>query len=514
MYIKQFEFLKKFSRECVTDHGPIDLTNFTIRGRGLPFFSFYHPYSVVYKPVYFDEPTYHPNLVSYWKSMRLNSFFVNLAKIDDSDTGLIYFEEPNHQIKSNQNQNLNISKGFKLINIDWLVVDVDLRRQLVSEICIVNENIWFDNRNCLEEENVVAPVNYDGNGTLLYSEAEQKIHCFDVLAPRRIKKDLLFMGWAVVERDQDLLKIMFLKNVTNKQIQQCIEYNIAEQRITDEKFNENTVSIDYRMIEVYDKNGTNLNWKCIDSGEIDEKQMKLYSHPLITGENIRTIEQLRVFMEHHVFAVWDFMSLLKTLQREICPARHPWMPNKYTENGTARLINDIVIAEESDLSVDGNYMSHFEMYLSAMEEIGADTQQIKGFLEYVKANGIDDAVEWLIGANQVAGMFIKSTMDVIKNQHVCCVAASFAYGRETSIPDMFLGIMSKLKIEKDRCPAFYYYMERHIDLDSGEHGPASLVLVNTLTEFNLGLINSAEKSAGESIEHRIRFWDGIYDKLK
>ena len=92
MYKKQFQFLKKLSAECETDHGPLDLSKFTIRGRGLPFFSFYPPHSVVYKPVFFDEPTFHPSLVLYWKHRKQDTFFVNLVKIDEHENGLIYFD--------------------------------------------------------------------------------------------------------------------------------------------------------------------------------------------------------------------------------------------------------------------------------------------------------------------------------------------------------------------------------------------------------------------------------------
>jgi len=68
-------------------------------------------------------------------------------------------------------------------------------------------------------------------------------------------------------------------------------------------------------------------------------------------------------MEHHIYAVWDFMSLLKALQAAVAPAQSPWMPSSRPE--LRRFINEIVLGEECDeYNVAGmrRFISHFELY--------------------------------------------------------------------------------------------------------------------------------------------------------
>ena len=46
--------------------------------------------------------------------------------------------------------------------------------------------------------------------------------------------------------------------------------------------------------------------------EIETLKVQLINHPLY--KMMKSQEDLQVFMEHHVYAVWDFMSLVKKLQ--------------------------------------------------------------------------------------------------------------------------------------------------------------------------------------------------------
>ncbi len=94
----------------------------------------------------------------------------------------------------------------------------------------------------------------------------------------------------------------------------------------------------------------------------------LVQHPFYTEVN--SLDRLRGFMGMHVFAVWDFMSLVKRLQREVTCQRLPWMPP--SSSRISRFANEVVLGEESDLDPAGMPVSHFELYLRAMDEIGAD----------------------------------------------------------------------------------------------------------------------------------------------
>ena len=104
---------------------------------------------------------------------------------------------------------------------------------------------------------------------------------------------------------------------------------------------------------------------------------------------VASVEDLRRFMEDHVFAVWDFMSLLKRLQQDLTCTKVPWFPAGNAR--AARLINDIVIGEETDVDPDGSYVSHLDLYLRAMEDVGASTHQFDTFRSLARAGSSIEA---------------------------------------------------------------------------------------------------------------------------
>ena len=113
--------------------------------------------------------------------------------------------------------------------------------------------------------------------------------------------------------------------------------------------------------------------------ELKDTRAKLISHPLY--QTLDSKEKLITFMEDHVFAVWDFMSLIKALQRNLTCVNVPWTPN--SNNFSGKLVNEIVLAEESDVDPENNPKSHFELYLDSMNLIGAKTSLINEFVNEI-----------------------------------------------------------------------------------------------------------------------------------
>jgi len=236
---------------------------------------------------------------------------------------------------------------------------------------------------------------------------------------------------------------------------------------------------------------------------------ELARHPVYAA--VAGPRQLRVFMAHHVYPVWDFMSLVKYLQGVVAPTVTPWVPRG--DPAVRRFINEIVLEEESDAgppggSGDGQFISHFELYCQAMREFGADPAPARCFVDLAREQGIDAA----LAAGAVPGpalAFMQATFGFIAGGKPHEVAAAFSLGREQVIPTMFRALLARMGVSQGQAPAFHYYLERHIHLDEGTHAPLALRLLENLCAGDPVRIAEAQAAARVALEARLRFWDGV-----
>ena len=244
-------------------------------------------------------------------------------------------------------------------------------------------------------------------------------------------------------------------------------------------------------------------------GDIDFVRQRMVEHPVFSA--IRDVRSLRIFMEAHVFAVWDFMSLVKRLQRELTCVEVPWLPPQNAQ--AAQLINQIVLGEESDIGPNGEPTSHLELYLGAMREVGANTASFELF-QTALVNGAT-----LAGAFERAQVapfireFTTRTLQVASWAPLVAVMASFLYGREDIIPHMFSNLLEKWRLGTNRAPMFVYYLKRHIEVDGDQHGPAAKAILAAATAHDPGRGLQVLRAARESIEARIKLWDGLLTSL-
>ena len=240
--------------------------------------------------------------------------------------------------------------------------------------------------------------------------------------------------------------------------------------------------------------------------ELDGLRNELKNHSLYT--KLHTLADVQIFMSLHVFAVWDFMSLLKAIQINLTCVSTPWMPVKNSE--LARFINEIVVAEESDHDAHGVIKSHFEMYLTAMSEVNADPSNMNDLLDRLQSDiSVEKALESIEMPNAVKE-FLNFTFDLIKTNKTHLIAASFTFGREDVIPDMFIGIIDKATLENNTSyDSFNYYLKRHIELDGDEHGPLSLKMVTELCGDDAQKWEEVLETGKKALQLRINLWTAI-----
>jgi len=255
-----------------------------------------------------------------------------------------------------------------------------------------------------------------------------------------------------------------------------------------------------------------MNKNSLDNLEktLQSEKDTLNSHKVF--QQLTNLEELRNFMEWHVFAVWDFMSLAKRLQNEFTCVSVPWTPTKVAH--ACRSINSIILEEESDEAFGGGHCSHFELYIQAMEEIGASTNKVLQFVNKV-AEGTDyiQALDE-VHAPESIKEFVFSTVNCAINDDAEEVLGSFLNGREDCIPKMFRYLLQSWGVSEDEAPIFTYYLKRHIELDTDNHAPAAKRLADSFIGNDTEKAENYLKSSIQAVQARIRFWDALSELLE
>ena len=242
--------------------------------------------------------------------------------------------------------------------------------------------------------------------------------------------------------------------------------------------------------------------------KLNDLKQKIIAHPLFANK----LEPRHIckFMESHIFAVWGFMSILKSLQKLITPNNLPWMPNKNTKNGLVNFVNEIILCEESDFIEGIGFISHYEIYLLAMDNMGAKRDQLDKLTSRITDKGYNKIYIDDIDASEEVKSFLKHDLDVSMNGTLPEIIGAFTLGREKVIPNMFSYILPAIK-ETTTSKYFVTYLKRHIDVDGDRHGPLSLKLLNASCDKKQ--LSLAYATAIKSLELRLSVWDKIYEDI-
>lgn len=243
--------------------------------------------------------------------------------------------------------------------------------------------------------------------------------------------------------------------------------------------------------------------------QIDPLQTALVQHRVYS--QVRDLQDLKIFMETHIFAVWDFMTLVKALQRHLTCITLPWLPP--TDIHSARLINDIVLCEETDEVAPGFYISHFDLYIAAMDEVGANTKPIRDFIYCLHKGLSPEQALVALPISISTRSFVCNTLDTAKGT-ISEVASAFLLGRETIIPAMFQRILGQLdQTYNISCESFRLYLRRHIHLDEETHAPMGQQLLQNVCGNDPVKWEQALTSARRALLARLQLWDGVINQL-
>lgn len=244
--------------------------------------------------------------------------------------------------------------------------------------------------------------------------------------------------------------------------------------------------------------------------KIEPTRTDLLNHPVY--QQLRDLTSLRIFMESHIFAIWDFMSLIKTLQHRVTCLDVPWLPP--TDINSARMVNEIVLAEETDEVTPECYTSHFDLYLTAMEEIGADSSSIRKFIYSLQQGFSAEQALATVSIPESTKNFVLFTLSTV-NKPTHEVAAAFLLGREDIVPAMFRQILASLESSHVfTCNSLQLYLDRHTFLDEDQHVPMGQKLLKNLCGDDPLKWEQALNSAHNALKVRYSLWGGVAQSIQ
>ena len=231
----------------------------------------------------------------------------------------------------------------------------------------------------------------------------------------------------------------------------------------------------------------------------------LESHRLYTALTRR--EALATFTEYHVVCAWSYNALLRSLQRDIFTQSLPINSDAHKE--AIRILSEVAIEEQANESDDGQFISHLELYLDAMEDLGANTAPIIGFFDILAGGvGAAKAVEYADFCPEVAA-YARTTVRLLERQFHERAAGLF-YEGEYFIPDRFLHQLNRLTpaVPVDR---LLEYFDGHIEGLKRPGYSAAGRLVEIFTADDEILSEEAEQVGEQVMRQRVHLWNTVYD---
>ena len=244
--------------------------------------------------------------------------------------------------------------------------------------------------------------------------------------------------------------------------------------------------------------------------ELSQLKKSIRGHTLFS--NKLSNRQIAIFMESHIYSVWGFMSLLKSLQYALSSNNLPWIPTSNTTNGLVNFINEIVLSEESEHIKGIGFISHFEIYLLAMEEIGAKVNNIKKLIKNIENNKKYKNAILDIKIHKEVRDFLDFDIKTSQSNSLPKIIGGFTLAREQVIPNMFEYIIPAIK-DKKSAKHFITYLRRHISIDGDRHGPLASKLLETICSSNKDMC-TAYQSGIKSLKLRLKVWDKVASELK